>query len=53
MCEIVRYSLNTLPEANEYAAQKREQGYEEVSVKPLYHKDEQVGYSVFWKVKTP
>lgn len=52
MSEMVRYSLNTLTEANEYAAQKRAQGCKEVSVKPLYHKDEQVGYSVFWKKET-
>ena len=32
MSEMVRYSLNTLPEANEYAAQKRAQDCKEVSV---------------------
>jgi hypothetical protein len=49
MNEMIRYSLNTLEEANEYADQKRAQGYEQVSVKPLLYKGEHVGYSVFWK----
>ncbi len=46
---MIRYSLNTLPEANKYAAQKRAQGSKDVAVKPLYYKGKQVGFSVFFK----
>lgn len=46
---MTRYSLNTLPEANKYAAQQRAQGSKNVTVKPLYYKGKQVGYSVFFK----
>jgi hypothetical protein len=49
MNNLSRYSLNTLPEAEEYAALKRSEGYNNVKVKPLYYKGKQVGYSVFFQ----
>lgn len=49
MNNLLRYSLNTLSEADEYASQKRAQGCKDVDVKPLYYKGKAVGYSVFFK----
>lgn len=49
--QLIRFTLNTLKEAKEFAALKEKQGFKNVHIMPHYVDGAERGHSVYWKEK--